>query len=154
VEGSSTGGSTFYVPAWAKCNSCGGTDGPREKATVGVPQVGKTDPALAVDLATCLVNRVEFEVVNCPFGHGEMELKSVSHNDNYGPFHYERDKKGAAVRVQDAVGETTMHQCNTCRTTISMSTTAQHFFRRQNEPKTGKSVNGWASENGVREDDE
>jgi hypothetical protein len=144
---------TFYVLAWAKCSTCGGADDSRERGSVTASQAGKTEPALAVDLAAILVNRTEFEIVNCPFGHGEMELKSVSHSDNYGPWHYEPTPKGGRIRVQHAVGETTMHQCNECRCTVSMSTTAQSTFKRINEAKHEKHVNGWTWDLGARDDD-
>lgn len=146
--------STFYTPAWAKCSECTPEkDTPREVGSATVVQAGRTDPSLAADLGACLINRVEFEVMACPFGHGDMELKSVNHNDRYGPTKMVGYEKGQPLYKQYAPGETTMHQCNECRCVVTMSTTAVNIFKRQNEPrqKEGSEANAWSELNGTRE---
>lgn len=124
---------TFYVLAWAKCGTCTGEDrGPRPTGSQTVVQRGRTDPALAVDLASVLVNQ-PFETVSCPLNPAHrMELKSVSWSPHYGPGHY-HPKDG--TWIQDAQGETVTHQCLECFTVVSYTTTIRTQLRRQNEPK-------------------
>lgn len=144
--------STFYVPGWAKCRVCSpDRKASGERGTVVIPQVGRTDPATAVDLAACLINRAEFEIMLCPFGHGEMELKSVNHNDQHGPSKIIGYEKGQPIYKLLAVGETVMHQCNECLCVVTMSTTAHTSFRRQNEVRPGKNANVWDDLHGSRE---
>lgn len=126
----------FYAAAKARCSEC------REAgAQTGAPVPGKTDPATAKRLEDCLINS-QFALTPCPVdSEHEMELKCVSHSPHYGP----------RPRVP---GETVTLQCLECRATVSISTTAQHQFRRQNEPdgSGSKHVNGWADALGVREE--
>lgn len=143
---------TFYVAAWAKCSPCRGEEsGTRGKGTVEVVQAGRTDPSLAVDLRKTLIN-AEFATAICPVHPADedhvMELKSVNHNDNYGPGFF--NAKGAWT--QTAPGETVMHQCSKCKAVVTYSTTAMFNFRRMNEPGNGKNVNTWAKILGTREE--
>lgn len=141
---------TFFTPEKAECRACKGEAGPdAHVATVGVPIPGQTDPSKAVNLIGCLINE-QLATAVCPICVEPMELKSVNHNDEYGPGHYQQTTKGA-VWHQDAKGETTMHQCPRCMLVLTMSTTATHQFRRQNEARPGKNANAWAGVNGVRE---
>jgi hypothetical protein len=144
---------TFFAPAKALCKVCRGESPDSGVATVGQPVPGQTDPSKAVDLTKCLVNH-EFARAICPV-HPEdpehvMELKTVNHNDHYGPGFF--DAKGGWR--QTATGETVMHQCLKCLATVSYSTTAVVQFRRMNEPGKPdiKHNNGWARLLGVRED--
>lgn len=145
---------TFYVAAWAKCSLCRGEEsGTRGKGTVEVVQAGRTDPSLAADLTKTLINH-SFSRALCPV-HPEdedhvMELKSVNHNDNYGPGHF--DAKGAWH--QDAPGETVMHQCTKCNAVVTYTTTAMAQFRRINEARPGKNSNVWATFLGTRDEEE
>lgn len=148
---------TFYVLAWAKCNACRGEDGSaRAKGSVEVVQAGRTNPALAKDLTKVLINPT-FANARCPVrpddDEHEMELKSVNHNDRYGPTRPQLID-GKLVMVQFAPGETVMHQCNKCLAVVTYTTTAVSKFRRCNEPGVGKNANGWAEDLGVRDDDE
>jgi hypothetical protein len=132
---------TFYAASKARCTECraaGGTG----RGSSDAPVPGKTDPAKARRLEDCLVNH-GFAHAQCPVdAEHDMELKSVSHSQYYGP----------KPRVP---GETVMFQCRECRATVSYSTTAQQQFRRQNEPDESgsKQVNGWAEILGTREED-
>lgn len=145
---------TFYVLAWAKClgSGCGGET--RERGSVAVAQAGRTDPATAVNLAECLINE-QFAQAICPVHPDDdahvMELKSVSHSDSYGPGTWVPSKGGGYHWEQIAKGETVMLQCKKCWATVSYSTTAQHEFKRLNEPKPGKHVNGWGAQLGTRD---
>lgn len=141
---------TFFSPEKAECRACKGEAEPgATMATVGVPVPGQTDPGKAVRLADCLINKQLAEAV-CPICVEPMELKSVNHNDEYGPGRWVQSSKGA-IWEQLAKGETVMHQCNGCKLVVTMSTTATHLFRRQNEPGNGKNANAWAGVNGVRD---
>lgn len=146
---------TFYVPAWMKgCRACKG-EGNVEKGTVAVPQAGRTDPAKAINLRDCLINKGLDEFL-CPIdpGHGTMELKSVAHNDNYGPYEMIGYDKGKPV-YEMSTGETVMHQCNTCLCVVSASTTHMNRYRRKNEVRNGGAkTSTWGVLLGVREDDE
>lgn len=128
----------FYAPAIAKCGGHGG--GGERRSTSGdtggsqIVQAGRTDPSKAARLEDCLINK-EFAVATCPFCSTVMELKSVSHNEHYGPGEWVSNGKGGREWRQTAQGETVSHQCNSCRTTLSMSTSAQITYRRMNEPK-------------------
>lgn len=131
---------TFFAPAKAICRSCKGESAGDRVATVGQPIPGQTDPAKAVNLADCLVNRA-FATALCPVMPSDpehvMELKSVNHAPNYGPGHF--NAKGHWI--QENVGETAIHQCTKCLATLSMSTSFRAPMRRQNEarikPDTG-----------------
>lgn len=126
---------TFYAAAKAICRECSGaTAGNGGTATVGQPIPGSTDPAKAVNLADCLVNR-QFAEANCPLCAEAMELKLVVHSDSYGPRQLEGYDKTGVPRYKVSVGETVTLQCNSCKTTVNMSTMHQHEYRRQNEPK-------------------
>lgn len=144
--------STFYVPANARCTLCKGESG-AGRATVGTPQPGRTDPAQAVDLTKTLINP-HFAMAICPVHpddpEHEMELKSVTHNDNYGP----SEHMGKGEYRQIAPGETAMHQCTKCKAVVTYTTTAQTQFRRINEPKlvTGVGANQWSAWLGAREE--
>ncbi len=144
--------STFYVPAWAKCGPCKGETSERAVGSVEVAQAGRTEPRLVKDLTKVLINPV-FGVIDCPFGHGEMELKAVYWSENYGPSERRR-VEGREVRIQTAPGETVMHQCQhpDCYATVTLSTTAVTKFRRINEPKPGKNANQNANPLGTRDD--
>lgn len=145
----------FYAPAWAKCAACKGEASGGERGSVVAVQAGRTEPEMAVDLTLCLINP-EFAELSCVKCGEPMELKNVNHNDEHGPFHYEHDKSGKRVKVRDAIGETVMHQCNHCRLIVSMTTTAESVFRRQNEPKArernGPGANNWGMFLGSREE--
>ena len=145
---------TFFAPAKAECRVCAGEDPNSKIASVGVPEPGSTPPEKAIDLTKCLINHEEFEFMSCPFGHGEMEIKSIHHNSNYGPMELAGYKNGRPEYRQTAKGETVMYQCNTCLCVQTLSTTAVTQFRRVNEVKQGKNVNGWADQLGIREGDE
>lgn len=139
---------TFYVLAWAKCHASGCSGESRGPATVAVAQAGRTEPSDAVNLDECVINDC-FVEAHCPFGHGPMELKSVNHNPTHGPTAWKM-MDGRRTLVQIEKGETVMHQCNTCKCVISLSTTAQSVFRRVNEVRPGKHVNGWGATLGIR----
>jgi hypothetical protein len=126
---------TFFAPAKAICRGCSGETG--VVASVGQPIPGSTDPAKAVNLADCLIN-AHFAHALCPVhpddeAH-EMELKSVTHSDNYGPGHFEIKNTGR-VWVQDAKGEVVQHQCKKCSAVVTYQTTIRTQLRRQNAPK-------------------
>ena len=131
--GQPLGVNVFYAPAIAKCASCGGQAAIAGTGESVIVQAGRTDPSKAANLADCLINR-EFAEAVCPKCGEATELKSVTHNPKYGPSRIVGHKGGVPVYRND-VGESVMHQCNSCRTTITMSTTHQVFYRRQNEPK-------------------
>lgn len=123
---------TFFAPAKAICRSCKGeTAGEGRQATVGQPVAGQTDPAKAVNLADCLVNK-HFAHATCPVrpDEHEMELKSVNHSPQYGPGYF----VGKMWRQTD-VGETVIHQCKDCLAVVTYSTTFRTKMRRQNEVK-------------------
>lgn len=128
---------TFFAPAKAICRSCKG-EAPDSVATVGQPVPGQTDPAKAVNLKDCLVNK-QFEFARCPVHPDDeehvMELKSVSHNDHYGPTTMIGYEKGQPVYRQDAPGETVMHQCTHCKATVVYSTKHVVQYKRINEVK-------------------
>jgi hypothetical protein len=128
---------TFYVPKWAEsgCRGCKGTESGGGLASVQVPQAGRTQPERAVNLADCLINEQFAGPLNCPVCGEQMELKSISHNPNYGPRVLLGYDKGRPVYDQ-LTGEVAMHQCNKCFATISFSTVHVSQYRRQNEPKT------------------
>lgn len=151
----------FYAPAIAKCSDCkptatgsGGGNGSQ-----AVVQAGKTDPARAANLASCLVNE-HFAIAMCPVHpddpEHEMELKSVDHHQHYGPSELiGYDAKGRPNYRQTGIGETVMHQCLKCKATVSYSTTAQQQFRCINEPtKDRKHTNAWGSLLGTRDEEE
>lgn len=146
----------YYSASIARCKGCKGAIESAGGAGVGqaaIVQAGRTDPSLARDLAACLVNPVLSEI-SCLLCGGAMELKSVSHNDNYGPSELiGYDTQGRPQFKQIAPGETVMHQCNHCKATCNWSTTAQQVYRRQNEPRNrdAHEANVWADVNGVRE---
>lgn len=147
---------TFYVLAWAKCRTCKGEgDAHRPAGSVDVAQSGRTEPRLVKDLTKVLVNP-NFARALCPVhpddeAH-EMELKSVSWSDNYGP-HEWRKVDGRMVPVQISQGETVMHQCKKCNAVVTYTTTAVTQFRRVNEPETShKHSNGWVRHLGARDD--
>lgn len=153
---------TFYVLAWSKCGPCRGEgDAHRAKGSVEVVQAGRTDPALAADLTKLLVNP-EFANAICPVFPGDpehvMELKSVHHNDHYGPYTFKLID-GKMARVELGPGETVMHQCLKCRAITTYTTTAQSQYTRCNEegPRNVKHANGWSdflsSREEVAEDD-
>lgn len=147
---------TFYVLAWAKCSACKGTSsGPRKPGSVEVVQAGgRTEPRLAADLTKTLLNPT-MAVARCPVHPDDeshvMELKTVHHNERYGP-HAWKLVNGKMTLVQIAPGETVMHQCLSCNAVVSYSTTAVTQFARVNEVKPGKNANRWADELGSRED--
>jgi hypothetical protein len=150
---------TFYVLAWAKClgSGCGGEA--REAGSVAVAQAGRTDPKTAVNLSECLINpSFDAQHHRCPVHPDdethEMKLKSVSHNDYYGPGRWAQAKDGTYYWDQTAKGETVMLQCGKCWATASFSTTAQHEFKPVNAPRPGKHVNGWADQLGVEDESE
>ncbi len=130
------GVTTFFAPAKAICRTCSGAAAAEggHFATVGQPVPGQTDPAKAINLADCLVNK-GFAVALCPAAPDDpdhvMELKSVGHSPHYGPGHL--SPKG--VWIQEAPGEVAVHQCTKCLATVSFSTTKRTHLRRQNEPK-------------------
>lgn len=146
---------TFFAPAKAQCSVCKGGNNGNAVASVGVPIPGSTSPAKAVNLADCLVNPT-FAFARCPVHPGDdehvMELKSVSHNDEHGPQELIGYKDGRPQYRRIAIGETVMLQCDTCKATVSYSTTATHQFRRQNEegPMNVKHVNGFGVLLGTR----
>lgn len=148
---------TFYVLAWAKCGPCKGVSSDvREKGSVGQPQAGRTEPSLAADLTKVLLNP-QFANAICPVRSDDpdhvMELKSVHHNDVYGPSE-QRWIENKLIWVQTGPGETVMHQCLKCKAVVTYSTTAQVQFRRCNEPGPVNSKNsmGWARALGVRDE--
>lgn len=147
---------TFYVLAWAKCSPCKGETGPREAGSVDVVQAGRTPPHLAADLSKLLLNP-HFAFARCPVHpddeEHEMELKSVNHNEHYGPGEWVIDKKGHREWRQTGPGETVMHQCLRCRAIVTYSNTAQTQFRRVNEIGSGKHANGWDASLGSREEE-
>lgn len=126
---------TYYAPAKAICRSCKGETVGERQATVGQPVPGQTDPAKAVNLANCLVN-LEFAAALCPVHPNDpehiMELKSVNHSPHYGPGHF----NGKGHWIQEAPGETAIHQCIKCLAVVSFTTTYRSPLRRQNAPKT------------------
>lgn len=144
--------STFYVPANARCSGC--RDEGRGAGTVGVPVPGQTDPAKAARLEDCLINPA-FATALCPVHpddpEHEMELKWVSHHDRFGPSEIVGWTAGRPDIRQTATGETAMHQCSRCRATVTLSTTAQVRFGRQNAPVEGKHNNAWLEVLGARE---
>lgn len=146
----------FYAAAIAKCSACKGeieSAGGAGRGSAAIVQVGRTDPALARNLVDCLIND-EFAEANCLKCGEPMELKSVSHNEHYGPSQLiGYDKQGRAEYKQVAQGETVMHQCNHCKLVMTISTTAQQVYRRQNEPRTKdtRESNVWVDVNGIRE---
>lgn len=151
--------STFYAPANAKCASCKGSNNGQNGApkVTGVVKPGETDPRTVRELRDVLLHP-EFEDVFCPICKDlKMELKSVCHNPRYGPSVKVGFQGGKPIYKQIEAGETTMAQCNHCKTTVSFSTTAQHVFKRINEKLQGsKHVNRWANEDdcgvGVRDE--
>ncbi|HEY6892502.1 MAG TPA: hypothetical protein VI300_32150 [Solirubrobacter sp.] len=142
---------TFFMPDKAECRSCRGDNPDAGVASVAAPIAGSTEPAKAMNLADVLLNP-QFAEVICPICVEPMELKSVNHNDQYGPGHWTPSSKGPAW-VQDAKGETVMHQCNKCLLVITIANTARYEFKRQNEVrrKQGRGANVWADVDGVRE---
>lgn len=145
----------FYSAANALCAECRAATpaGATGAAMVGNPVPGKTEPRLAKDLESCLIHKQWGGEQLCVVdpAHGAMELKSVSHNPSYGPSQIVGHKNGSPVYRNDT-GESTMHQCNTCRSTLSMSTTAQQTFRRVNEVSDHKRTGGfYRSALGVRD---
>ena len=144
---------TFYVLAWAKCHESGCSGQTKEKASVGVAQAGRTDPATAVNLSECLINE-GFTQAICPVRSDDpehvMELKSVHHNDFYGPSELIGYEGNKPVYRQLEKGETAMWQCLKCKATTTYSTTAQSQFRRINEVGEGRHNNGWNVTLGVR----
>lgn len=140
----------FFMPEKAQCRACAG-ESENAVASVAAPVAGVTEPAKAMNLADCLLNP-QFSEAICPICVEPMELKHVFHNPDYGPGHWEQSSKGP-VWVQDAAGETALHQCNRCRCTITIATTAVHTFKRINEVRPGRHVNGWATSLGTRDED-
>lgn len=144
----------FYATANARCSVCKGGSG-SGVASVGVPIPGQTDPAKAVRLEDCLVNP-EFANAMCPVHPGdpehEMELKHLSHHERFGPSEIIGWKGNRPEIRQLAVGEVAMHQCKKCKATVTLSTTAQTQFGRQNAPSTGKHNNGWVEVLGSMEE--
>ncbi|HEX6027034.1 MAG TPA: hypothetical protein VFZ00_33860, partial [Solirubrobacter sp.] len=148
---------TFFAPAKAVCAACSGQARAvgDHHAAVGQPKPGETDPAKAVNLADCLINE-HFAIAVCPAHpddpEHEMELKSVSHSDSYGPGHYERSG-GSTIWVQDAKGEVVTHQCRRCLAVVTYNTTIRTEYARQNEPRdkpdTGAPERHWL--HGLRE---
>lgn len=124
----------FYAPAIARCRACSGESADAGVGQSEIVQAGRTDPEKAARLEDCLINKA-FAYAVCPFDpEHEMELKSVTHNQNYGPSRLiGHDAKGPIYK--NDVGETVMHQCNECKTSVSYATTHQMVYRRQNEPK-------------------
>lgn len=147
---------TFYVLAWAKCSPCKGTSsGPRKPGSVDVVQAGgRTEPRLAADLTKTLINP-SFAIATCPVHPDDeehvMELKTVHHNERYGP-HAWKMIDGRLTLVQVATGETVMHQCTVCNAVVSYSSTAVTQFNRINEVKSGKNANRWADSLGSRDE--
>lgn len=135
----------FYAAANARCSTCK-ADGGSDVASVGVPTPGVTNPANAVRLEDCLVNP-QFANALCPVHpddpEHEMELKHLSHHERFGPSEVVGWKNGQPEVRQLAIGEVAMHQCTKCKATVSLSTTAQTQFGRQNEVAEGKHNNGW-----------
>lgn len=149
--------STFYVMAWAKCRLCKGeSDSSRSTASVGQPQAGRTEPRLARDLTKVLINP-SFAEALCPVHRDdpdhEMELKSVSWSDHYGPVEW-RLLDGKLTPVQIAAGETALLQCKKCNATVAYSTTVVTQLRRANEVEehSHKHSNGWEQTLGARDD--
>lgn len=150
----------FYAPAIARCSECGG-GATRASGTGGaagqseIVQAGRTDPVKAARLADCLINPA-FAKAICPVHPDDeehvMELKSVNHNERYGPSELIGAKDGRPQYRQIAPGETAMHQCLKCKAIVTYSTTAQAQFRRCNEPRSGKSSQGWLAQLGAREE--
>lgn len=130
---------TFFSPAKAQCTSCKGETG--HVASVGQPIAGSTDPAKAVNLADCLINK-HFAQALCPVHPDNdehiMELKSVTHNDHYGPGEWVSNGKGQREFRQLSPGEVVMHQCGKCNAVVTYSTVQMVQFKRQNEPKAAE----------------
>lgn len=130
------GVTTFFAPAKAICRTCSGEAAAEGSnvATIGQPIPGQTDPAKAVNLADCLINK-HFAAALCPVHPDDpdhvMELKSVSHSEHYGPGFMNAKN----VWVQQAPGEVALHQCTHCLATVSYSTTVRTPYRRQNEAR-------------------
>lgn len=147
---------TFYVLAWAKCGPCKGeAPSTREPGSVGVVQAGRTEPRLAQDLTKVLLNPT-LAVALCPMHPNdpdhEMELKSVHHNERYGPHEWRMVDKRLEL-VQIGPGETVIHQCLKCNAVVTYTTTAVTQFKRVNEVKDDdKHVNGWLRFLGAREE--
>lgn len=143
---------TFYAPAKARCAECKGGNGGVVGA-IQAPVPGKSDPAQVTNLERVLINR-PFTRAVCPVHpddeEHEMELKSVSHSEHWGPNEFMGYVNGRPEYRQLAPGETVMHQCLKCKATVAYSTTAQVQFGTQNRP--GKHVNGWIDYLGVREE--
>lgn len=128
--GAPVGVNTFYAPAIAKCSECGHQARNAGTGQSAIVQAGRTDPEKAVNLADCLLNK-GFAFAMCPMSPDHvMELKSVSHSPTYGP-----SRRTDSGWLNDT-GETVMHQCGTCKTTVAYSTTAQMVYRRLNAPRT------------------
>lgn len=128
---------TFFAPAKAVCSACkGDTDG--TVASVGQPVPGQTEPAKAVDLTKVLVNQ-HFAQALCPVHPDDeehvMELKSVTHNNNYGPSEFIGYSNGRPQYRQIAIGESVLHQCLKCKATVSYSTMLQSQLKRVNEKR-------------------
>jgi hypothetical protein len=140
----------FYAPAIAKCTGCGGQTETAGKGEAAIVQPGRTDPAKAANLADALLNK-QFATAACPLCAEDMELKSVTHNQNYGPTRlvgYTKD----GPRYDVSTGETAMLQCNGCKCVVSMSTTAPFVYRRQNEARdSAGDAPVWTSLLGARE---
>jgi hypothetical protein len=144
---------TFFTPEKALCRVCDGESGGDRTGSLEVVAPGQTDPAKAANLADCLINPQFAEAV-CPICVTDMELKSVSHNDHYGPSVLTGYKNGIPEYRQTAPGESVMFQCEACKCVITMTTTAQVRYKRKNEPKadTGIGANRWGDVLGVREE--
>jgi hypothetical protein len=145
--------STFYAPvSAATCMECKGTN---VSGAIAAPVAGKSDPSKVQDLKAVLVNHT-FGQARCPVHpddeEHEMELKMVAHAEQYGPSEFIGFSQGKPMFRQLAVGETVMHQCLKCKATVTYSTTAQSQFRRQNEVRDDKHINGLAQDLGVREE--
>jgi hypothetical protein len=128
---------TFYVPAWAHCSRCSGSE-EKTLGSIAIPQRGRTNPELAKNLADVLINE-QFAEASCPMCGEDMELKSVSHNANYGPRELMGyDKQNGRPIYKQLTGEIAMHQCNKCLMTVTFSTVHVMRYRRLNEPKVGR----------------
>jgi hypothetical protein len=129
--------STFYAEAKARCSSCRGDASAKGVATVTKATID-TPQEKAVDLRDILINP-QFGEAFCPLDPGHtMELKSVTHNPNYGPTKIVAMDKGKPVyNVQ--TGEVVTHQCAECNTVVSFGTTHPIQLRRANEPKVAAS---------------
>lgn len=149
---------TFYAPASAKCSDHR-TSGGAAPGTQQIVQKGRTDPARAANLVDSLINP-HFGHALCPVHPDDpehiMELKSVNHNERYGPSTLiGRDARGRAEYRQDGPGETVMHQCLHCKAVVTYSTTAQQQYRRINEVLTAehRHSGSWGTILGAREED-